>query len=309
MASGVMTMEPGKFYMLLVLSIVATAAGIYFFFRNDFRVRLIEDTPTSRVRSAAQGYVELIGHAEMMPGEPVVSGLTGQQCCWWRYKIEKETDNKWRTIESKTSDSPFFLEDQTGRCIIDPEGADVSPWEKTTWQGSTKYPARELIGGGVDLTIAGLKLDGGQYRYTEELIVSGNPLYALGHFRSLDELDHRESRSEIMRSLLNEWKSDKATLLARFDTNNDGQIDQQEWEHARMEAKAIADAEHHEMQKNIVPHILSKPKTRGQPFIIATKDQAELTKSLKWWSYGFIALGTIGFSTFIFLLASRFISG
>ena len=66
-------MAPGGFWSLLsVLSALALLA-LYFAFRNLHRARLIEDTPTSRIRSAHQGYVELIGEAAMMRGETIQS--------------------------------------------------------------------------------------------------------------------------------------------------------------------------------------------------------------------------------------------
>ena len=40
------------------------------------RKRLIEDTPTSRIRSAPQGFVELAGVAGVFEGEPIIAPLT-----------------------------------------------------------------------------------------------------------------------------------------------------------------------------------------------------------------------------------------
>ncbi len=49
---------------------------------NYRRYRQIQDLPTSKVASAAQGYVELTGRGELLDGSPVISRLGGRQCCW-----------------------------------------------------------------------------------------------------------------------------------------------------------------------------------------------------------------------------------
>ena len=46
--------------------------------------RLIEGMPTSRIRSASQGYTELIGVAELQ-GNPQLAPLSNTLHLWWRY--------------------------------------------------------------------------------------------------------------------------------------------------------------------------------------------------------------------------------
>jgi len=54
-------------YALLAMSAVSFFAWV----ANYRRYRAIQDLPTSKVASAAQGYVELFGRAELLAGEPV----------------------------------------------------------------------------------------------------------------------------------------------------------------------------------------------------------------------------------------------
>ena len=51
------SIDPGQFFVITAMCIAAAGGGLFFFFRNHFRARLIEDMPTSKIRSAAQGYV------------------------------------------------------------------------------------------------------------------------------------------------------------------------------------------------------------------------------------------------------------
>lgn len=50
---------------------LAAGAAFYFGFRLLRRARLIEDTPSSMIRSAHQGYVELQGWAEPLNDQPL----------------------------------------------------------------------------------------------------------------------------------------------------------------------------------------------------------------------------------------------
>ena len=53
------------------------------------RARAVADTPTSRIASAAQGYVELIGIGKPLGGQPVISPANHLPCLWYRYRIEQ----------------------------------------------------------------------------------------------------------------------------------------------------------------------------------------------------------------------------
>ena len=43
--------------------------------RHVSHIRLIEDTPTAKIRSAPQGYVELEGTGKLMDGPPIIAKL------------------------------------------------------------------------------------------------------------------------------------------------------------------------------------------------------------------------------------------
>jgi hypothetical protein len=155
---------------------VASFVGV---FRCLRRVRLIEDTPTAKIRSAAQGYVELEGWA--LPGERGMqtSPLGGGSCLWWSYEIARREassrgNERWRTIEEGTSQTRFVLEDDTGRCIVDPKSASVTTDLSREWYGHSPRPDTMLrITSG---------MHAGGYRYRERVIMAGEKLYLLGNF-------------------------------------------------------------------------------------------------------------------------------
>ena len=79
-----------KFIGVVVTTLVAGAAfSAYQAWRNLCVVRLIEDTPAAKIRSAPQGYVEIEGIGRMMDGPPIIAKVSGLPCVWYRYKIEE----------------------------------------------------------------------------------------------------------------------------------------------------------------------------------------------------------------------------
>jgi hypothetical protein len=66
-----------------------SAISLFAWMGNYRRYRRIYDLPTSKIASAAQGYVELFGRSDSIPDSPVVAPLSGIECCWYRYSVEQ----------------------------------------------------------------------------------------------------------------------------------------------------------------------------------------------------------------------------
>ncbi len=61
------------------------------------RARAIDDTPTSKISSAAQGYIELVGRGRALGGLPVLSPVSQLICLWYRFTAERrDSQHKWR---------------------------------------------------------------------------------------------------------------------------------------------------------------------------------------------------------------------
>lgn len=273
---------PGQ---VLAFALVLGAGGMVQFFRLQRRRRLMEDMPTARIRSASQGYVELIGQA-LAPDAPLFAPISRTPCCWYRYKIERRDNgdgDKWKTEEQGVSTSQFWLDDTTGRCIIDPEGAEVSARTRSTWTGAT---AQLIPGTRGEVLMAG----DSDHRYTEHLILPGQTLYALGWFASLSPL--QASKHEEVRERIAAWKADPQQRRA-FDANRDGELDMAEFEQLRQQAAAAVEAERRERAAQPQTHVLSKPKDR-RLFLLTTEPHEDLARALRLQAWGWLAAGVLG---------------
>jgi hypothetical protein len=115
---------------LLLWCVVGFCAGIGLFiygFRLLQRRRLILDTPFSKIRSAAMGMVEVSGQA--VGPYTMVAPITARPCYYYRtvvWELKQSGKNKnWVKVASECMHVPFFVDDNTGRLLIDPRGADL----------------------------------------------------------------------------------------------------------------------------------------------------------------------------------------
>jgi hypothetical protein len=268
-----------EFWVGIAIGALLILLGLFLGFRSLQRARMMEDMPTSKLRSAAQGYVELEGWARMMPGEPIHAPLSGLPCTWYRYEVEHlETredsegrrSSEWHTIEKGVSDGIFFLEDGTGRCIVDPDGAEVTPSIRLCWRGDSPRPGFAPRESGWLSNM----LSFGSYRYTEHRIQEQDHLFAVGQYAGLGDVA-AASLADDIKDILAEWKSNKAALLRRFDLDRDGEISMQEWDAAREAAEQEALVR----QANRPPppelNVLGRPPY-NKPFLLSTVPQHTL---------------------------------
>jgi hypothetical protein len=114
---------------LAVPSWVAIAGGLYFFFtgfRLLARKRLLLSTPTSKIRSAALGLVEVNG--EVTGPYTMPAPITGKPCFLYHTTAWQQREGKkdeWQKIADETFHLPFFIDDSTGQLLIEPLGADL----------------------------------------------------------------------------------------------------------------------------------------------------------------------------------------
>lgn len=269
--------DPSELWFWLLVLGVAVGGGGWYAFRWLHVARMVEDTPTSRIRSAAQGYVELGGRCRALDGSRNLAPLTQRPCVWWRYRVQRRTGSgspgkrraTWQTVNSGRSEQPFLLEDGTGECIVQPSGAEILTGESTTWYGDTPWPTGPM---GQPRNPFGER----EYRYYEERIYEHEHVYVLGQFRTHTAAGQRDLQAEVT-ALLAEWKQDQAQLAERFDADGDGHVSLEEWERARQEARDAVTQRHLDRPAGAALNVLGRPDS-GHLFLIAAFNETDVAR-------------------------------
>jgi hypothetical protein len=230
--------------------------------RHYRRYRDIVNTPTAGAGTAAQGRVELSGTAQLAPGRRVVSHFSAAPCAWHCYRIDTRDEDSatglWWLAAIEASAQPFIVADESGRCLVDPAGAEflIRPPQVTHYQG---------------------------HRRTEWILPEGAPVYVLGEYATVGGRGARMDPKRHAAALLSDLKADPARLLRDYDTDRDGRIDTEEWERARGAAHAEAVRQHASQAGDSGESWVRAPRD-GRLFLISNLTPAELARLYRRWS-------------------------
>ncbi len=275
------------------LALAAGIAGGCFLFLHGFgvwrRERTVEDTPTARVRSMALGRVALQGKAVPWASD-LLAPLSGVPCCWYRFKVEEERrsgrSQSWHTIASGDSAAwGFYLEDETGRVLVQPEGAEfVVKADLSVTRPDLDGPlgARLAVLGVDTTTLLGLRRT---LRVTEWRLVQGDPVYVLGVAQERPGLsaERRASLADRITALKHDPQA-----MARLDTDGDGQVSVEEWEVARR--ALVSDVTSAPVEDRIA---VARAPNRESPFVISDRAEPALASSLRWRAWGSVLGGAV----------------
>lgn len=289
---------------LALLAVLAFAFGFLLFhcYRAFRRFRFVTGTATSKIRSAAQGLVELKGLGEWLPGDSILSPFSSRRCIWYHCTIEKKRrsgkQTTWTNISDQCSEQLFRLVDDTGSCIIDPDHAHVIAESDLTWYGhDTGCQSRPPV------KAHWINISTGNYRFRERLIRPASSLYALGWFRTIRSNPSDESISSQVEDLVKQWKLQPQRYLADFDLDKNGKIQKEEWKvvysAARQQVLAKIAIENREQ------HLLSYEKDSKHPFILSTTMEEELVARKKFRAYASVAGASIIFIALVVMWSMR----
>ena len=179
------------------LPLVIAVVCVFLYARGTKRKRLIEDTPTSKVKGVFIGLNEIKGTANLIAN--MRSYLNESACCWYAYRIEEHytrtetyTDSKgntrtrtksgWETVASGSNRVEFDLVDDTGQVRVMPADAEIEGnviIQTTCTRGDAIYydkgPAYAVRGSNY------------RRRFVERAIVQDDALYVLGSARMADD--------------------------------------------------------------------------------------------------------------------------
>lgn len=169
------------FITMLAFPVGMTALAVWVALRTRTRAALMAATPTANVGFATDGYVEFEGQALAVNGLTLAAPLTGAPCVWYHAKLEQWTRSPgrdahdWKVIHDVTSGEPFLLRDDTGLCLVFPDGAEVTCTDRSVWFGATpvpddKQPERMGPGQSPEGNVRVYGTPGKEFRYTEERV-------------------------------------------------------------------------------------------------------------------------------------------
>lgn len=300
--SEIRAMPANEYLVLTAVMVIGFIFLVYYSIVTFRRFRFMSGTATSKIRSAAQGHVELCGLGELMRNDTILSPFSGKRCVWYHCTVDKKKQSgkstTWTNISDDQSDHLFRLVDDTGECIIDPDYAHVIPESDVTWYGHSsecrsQAPAKSSL----------ISLNMGNYRFREQLIRPATELYALGWFRTVRSDPSVEHVSSQVEELIKQWKLQPQRYLQGFDFDKNGNIQQGEWKAVRAAARKQVLAKMNSEKGE--HHILSKPQEKGLPYILSALDEGKLMARKRLHAYASAATAFMLFSTLVVLFSIR----
>jgi hypothetical protein len=117
--------------VLLLIGILIFIMGFWWFKQK----RLIENMPTSKIRSLAMGLVEIVGQVIPIGSSLLKSPHTNTDCVYYHYLVEryeqhynastKQTESRWVTVKNISERIRFYLKDDTAAVMVEPAGASI----------------------------------------------------------------------------------------------------------------------------------------------------------------------------------------
>jgi hypothetical protein len=313
----------------LVLACAVVAVGSFHrgleFWKSS---RLLEDLPVSRTRSAAQGYVQVMGHIEATPKLPPSPLGDGSRVAWWSLTVHHLPSGsgnnraaglvlaylilcfffrRFGIHRHETSSNPFTLRDRDGSCEIDPAGARVITGNRKVLYGSSQAeisPMDRVTDSNAAEPVMRFRQTGwgdGDEQHVYQWLNPGEKVYAVGEFATEATLSApEESNAKLLHKhagmVLDEWQSHGGELLLRFDTDGDGKLDAREWTRIRRAAMTEARLRLGRKECREVIDRLRKPAS-GYGFLIVSLDDPALGPALRrkalGWLLTFFLLGSL----------------
>ena len=266
--------------MISAIIFAAALLSLYLAFRYFNLARHLHNIPRAKIRSAPQGYVEIVGRARSLLPVPARTPETATACVWYEYHY-REVHGDDSTVDVLRTTESFLIEDASGSCRIDPVHMRIeSRSRKFNW---FRKLALSSESGLIEMRWIGI----------------GDRVHAYGKFTTLRS-DFSSRRQEMIKTRLAALKSNHE-LRKLLDHNRDGVIDAREWEQAREQTIAEVDAEIAELQKNqnqdSIGHVLRAPDDAGLPFLLSSYSEMKIITRYRFfalmWMLCFLLLGAI----------------
>ena len=259
--------------MLSIIFILVAAISLFLTFRYFNLARHLQNIPRSKIRSAPQGYIEIIGKARLAVPIPFYVPELKHPCVWFECSYRQGHDDS-STVVFKRSASSFLVDDGTGVCRIDPHDMRIETRSEKTHQFNK------------------IGLDAREGLISTRWIGVGDVVQAYGKFNTLSA-DWRQQKKDMIKQRLSALKKD-AALMHRFDTDADGDVDLAEWERAREAVINDVEAHFSEKQKELAGkdaiHVLRPPDDARMPYLVSNRDEIQIMGRYRLYALGWLIL-------------------
>lgn len=225
----------------LALPVFLLIAGSWLYLDGWRRLRrrwLIHNLPTSRVRSVAMGLAELTGRARSI-GDPLESPVRRLVCIWAHARVVRRTGSgkhqRDTVVFERRMAAPFELDDETGRILVLPNGAEIDGVEVCDqWIVPGIEPPGDLRAFCAANGLAWSGWFAGSLRVTERVLLADTSVFVIG---AVDRIsDPATSRKRRVTEVLRGWLA-RPERKAALDLDRSGVIDPEEWAAARAAAQ------------------------------------------------------------------------
>ncbi|MFM8454780.1 MAG: GIDE domain-containing protein [Gammaproteobacteria bacterium] len=174
----------------IFFTLILAGLGFYLSFKFLSIAKSMQNTPTSNIRTAAQGYTEIKAIQKNIPNFELKSRISKNTCTFYRFTVYEKIEgsdqkSNWFLIDSGDSQAYcIYATDETGSCYIETKKAFIKNKHRFSWYGDY-IPLSN-----VDLKkisffnrLFGRFFYG--YHFIEELMFPETPIYAIGEFKTI----------------------------------------------------------------------------------------------------------------------------
>ena len=259
--------------MFAIIFIVVATISLFLAVRYFNLARHLQNIPRSKIRSAPQGHIEIIGRARPLVPVPYYLPETDIPCVWFELSYRHGQGDSSAT-EFKRTESSFLVDDGTGTCRIDPQAMAIE------------------TRAGKDNQLNKLGLENQSGLLSARWIAVDETVHAYGRFDTLTS-DFHQQKEDMIRQRLSALKKDQS-LMQQFDADNDGRIDVAEWDRARELVRQDVEVHFREKQQaqdnRDAIHVLRPPDDDRLPFLVSSFEELKTIRRYRLYALGFLLL-------------------
>ncbi len=221
-----------RYLFLLVVGLVAfffmfSFLGIFFlfgiiaFFGSLYWIKLsmmIRNIPTSKIRSLAMGLVEINGRAVPVEGKALKAPFSGKDCVYYEYLVQRyRTRGKgdgWVNVAHGTQREIFYLQDETGMVLVDPDKAIVEVGNYFELKDANPPVRVKEFLSSKQIPLVDPSFRSKQVRFVEHTIPANENIYVLGTAGDNPFVGEANSAHSVKDVMIQRGKNDRFYLIS-----------------------------------------------------------------------------------------------